>query len=239
MFVEELAPPAWLSPPIFPIESKTFWPSRRTPIAARTEMLVALRSSRVLITVPSRISRTISSSARPRLHQIPIDLHLAPRPAHNVLAHSTPEEPEQRAFHPPRVGSGQIHRSDQRLGLSGQQLVARQRPRTPFRRPTVGAVGRGAAALQASSRFGKRTTQEPSSPRREFRLSASGFGVEGTRVRGGTRRPDGQGPEAARRPTSWRNRAASGQAEAKWMRMRAARSTTRAPINTLGFHFGA
>ena len=68
---------------------------------------------------------------------VPIDLHLAPRPAHNVLAHSTPEEPEQRAFHPPRVGSGQIHRSDQRLGLSGQPLVARQRPRTPFRRPTV------------------------------------------------------------------------------------------------------
>ena len=68
---------------------------------------------------------------------VPIDLHLAPRPAHNVLAHSTPEDPEQRAFHPPRVGSGQIHRSDQRLGLSGQPLVARQRPRTPFRRPTV------------------------------------------------------------------------------------------------------
>ena len=44
-------------------------------------MLVALRSSRVLITVPSRISRTISSSARPQLHQAsPIDLHLAPRP---------------------------------------------------------------------------------------------------------------------------------------------------------------
>ena len=30
---------------------------------------------------------------------VPIDLHLAPRPAHNVLAHSTPEEPKQRAFH--------------------------------------------------------------------------------------------------------------------------------------------
>ena len=68
---------------------------------------------------------------------VPIDLHLAPRPAHNVLAHSTPEEPEQRAVHPPRVGSGQIHRSDQRLGLPGQPLVARQRPRTPFRRPAV------------------------------------------------------------------------------------------------------
>ena len=38
----------------------------------------------------------------------------------------------------------------------------------------------------------------------------------------GARCPGGQGPEAARRPASRRNRAASGPAEAKWMRMRAA-----------------
>ena len=40
-----------------------------TPIAASTEILVALRSSRVLMTVPSRMSRTISSSARSRVDQ--------------------------------------------------------------------------------------------------------------------------------------------------------------------------
>ena len=52
----------------------------------------------------------------------------------------------------------------------------------------------------------------------------SGFGVERARVRG-ARRPGDQGPEAARRPASRRNRAASGQAEAKWMRMCAAFGT--------------
>ena len=57
--------------------------------------------------------------------------------------------------------------------------------------------------------------------RRDLRLVVSGFGVERARVLG-ARRPGGQGPEAARRPASRRNRAASGQAEAKWMRMRAA-----------------
>ena len=62
--------------------------------------------------------------------------------------------------------------------------------------------------------------------RRDLRLVVSGFGVERARVRG-ARRPGDQGPAAARRPTSRRNRAASGQAEAKWMRMRAAFSTTR------------
>jgi len=41
-------------------------PSRRTPMAASTEISVALRSIRVLITEPSRISRMISSSARLR-----------------------------------------------------------------------------------------------------------------------------------------------------------------------------
>ena len=67
--------------------------------------------------------------------------------------------------------------------------------------------------------------------------AASGSDVIGVGVRrlngiwvGGARCPGGQGPEAARRPASMRNRAASGQAEAKWMRIRAAFSTTRAPI---------
>ena len=37
---------------MFLMARSTFCPSRRTPIAASTEMLVALRSSRVLMTVP-------------------------------------------------------------------------------------------------------------------------------------------------------------------------------------------
>jgi len=54
---------------MFLIEISTFCPSRRTPIAASTEMLVALRSSLVLMTVPSRMSRTMSSPARSRADQ--------------------------------------------------------------------------------------------------------------------------------------------------------------------------
>ena len=46
----------------------------------------------------------------------------------------------------------------------------------------------------------------------------------------GARRPFAQGPAAARRPASRRKRAASGQAEVKWMRTRVAFSMTRAPI---------
>jgi hypothetical protein len=49
-----------LSPPMFLMESSTFCPSRRTPMAAGPAILVALRSSRVYMTVPSRISRTMS-----------------------------------------------------------------------------------------------------------------------------------------------------------------------------------
>ena len=49
-------------------DSNTFCPSRRTPIAARTEILAAFLSNRVLITVPSRMSRTMSSSAKLRVH---------------------------------------------------------------------------------------------------------------------------------------------------------------------------
>jgi hypothetical protein len=53
-----------LSPPIFLMDNSTFCPSRRTPIAARTEMLVAFRSSRVLMTVPSRSEP--ATAIRPR-----------------------------------------------------------------------------------------------------------------------------------------------------------------------------
>jgi hypothetical protein len=54
---------ALLSPPSFLIASTTFWPSRRTPSTISSEMAVALRSSRTLTTVPSRISRTMSSNS--------------------------------------------------------------------------------------------------------------------------------------------------------------------------------
>lgn len=63
----------------------------------------------------------------------------------------------------------------------------------------------------------------------ESGVLGAGVGIEGSWA-GGARRPVGQGPDAARRPASIRNSAVSGQAAAKWMRMRAAFSTTQAPI---------
>jgi hypothetical protein len=50
--------------------SSTFCPSRRTPGTTSSEMSVALLSSRIRTTVPSRISRTMSSSASERRHQV-------------------------------------------------------------------------------------------------------------------------------------------------------------------------
>src|SRR5215207_5251482 len=58
-----------LSPPMLLIASSTFWPSSRTPRTTRSEMEVALRSSRTRTTVPSRINRTIGSSASERAFQ--------------------------------------------------------------------------------------------------------------------------------------------------------------------------
>ena len=51
---------------MFLIAKRIFCPSRRTPIATSTEIAVALRSMRAFTTVPSRISRTMASSARLR-----------------------------------------------------------------------------------------------------------------------------------------------------------------------------
>jgi hypothetical protein len=51
---------------MFLTASRTFCPSRRTPSTTRSEIVLALRSSRARTTVPSRISRTTSSPARGR-----------------------------------------------------------------------------------------------------------------------------------------------------------------------------
>ena len=51
------------------IASSTFWPSARTPSATSNEIEVAFLSSRTRATVPSRISRTIGSSASERAFQ--------------------------------------------------------------------------------------------------------------------------------------------------------------------------
>src|SRR6516225_920593 len=58
-----------LSPPMLLAASNTFWSSVRTPMTTSSEIDVAFRSSRTRTTVPSRINRTIGSSASERAFQ--------------------------------------------------------------------------------------------------------------------------------------------------------------------------
>src|SRR6201993_1182040 len=68
--VVEDGPPSLAGlPPIFLTASSTFWPSWRTPSTTSSTIEVALRSSLTRTTVPSRIRRTIGSSARERAFQ--------------------------------------------------------------------------------------------------------------------------------------------------------------------------
>ena len=75
----------------------------------------------------------MSSSARMRAPGVPVHLDLAPGPADHVLADGAFEQPEQRPLDPARVGSGEVDRRDQGLGLLRQPLVAGQRLRAPLR----------------------------------------------------------------------------------------------------------
>ena len=95
-------------------------------MAASTEMFVAFLSRRVLMTVPSRISRMMSSSARLRAHQASQSAFtLRQARLTGVFADSPLEQRKQRALHPPRVRTREINRRDQRFGRLGQPLIAR------------------------------------------------------------------------------------------------------------------
>lgn len=112
------------------LESNTFCPSRRMLIGGETtEMFVAFRSSRALITVPSKMCGTMSSSTRPRAHHasqstFPLrQARLTPRHRARTdgarwrdLADSDFEQAGERPLHPPGIGVGEINRRDRRLG---------------------------------------------------------------------------------------------------------------------------
>src|SRR5258706_10565158 len=136
-----------LSPPICLIARRTFWPSWRTPRTTSSEMDVALRSSRTRTTVPSRINRTIGSSARAAIPRVPVALHLAPDPAHDILADRSTKQRAQCAAHTARIGACQISARDQRVGSQRAALISAQGLALPFRRLAVGGV-------QASTRHG-------------------------------------------------------------------------------------
>src|ERR1700730_15129927 len=126
---------AWLvSPPIFLTASSTFWPSSRTPSTARSTIEVALRSSLTRTTVPSRIKRTIGSSASERAFQASQSAFTFRHTRLTVIfADCTAKHCGQRPAHPTGVGAGKIGAGNQRIGLLGAPLVSPQRRALPFR----------------------------------------------------------------------------------------------------------
>ena len=104
------------------VQSRTCWPSARTPSTTSSEIEVALRSSRTRTTVPSRISRTIGPSASERpfqASQSPLTLRQVRL---TVLADRAAEQRRQRPTNPPGIGAGMI------AALIGQALPVKTRP---------------------------------------------------------------------------------------------------------------
>ena len=75
---------------------------------------------------------------------IPVALHLAPCPAHRVLADRSAKQGRQRATHPPCIGAGEIRARDQRVGGKRAPLIGPQRLALPFRRFALGSGQPGA-----------------------------------------------------------------------------------------------
>jgi hypothetical protein len=72
-----------------------------------SEIAVALRSSLTRTTVPSRMSRADRLvGERVGVPGVPVGLHLAPGPAHRILAHRPTKQGRQRPANTPRVGTG-------------------------------------------------------------------------------------------------------------------------------------
>ncbi len=85
---------ASLSPPMFLTAKSTFCPSRRTPSTTSSEMFVAFLSRRTRTTVPSRIRRTMSSSAKSRAFQASQSIRTL---RHIRLTTSLPTAPPNKA----------------------------------------------------------------------------------------------------------------------------------------------
>ena len=99
---------------------------------------MALRSSLTRTTVPSRIRRDDRLGREiATVPGVPVALHLAPGPAHDVLADRPTEQRRKGAAHPARIGAGQIGRGDQRVGGLRAALVGPERLALPLDRPAV------------------------------------------------------------------------------------------------------
>ena len=79
--------------------------------------------------------------------RLPVGLHLAPDPAHRVLADRTAKQGGERTAHPARVGAGEIAARDQRVRNKRAPLIGPQCLALPLRRLAIGGVQPGARHL--------------------------------------------------------------------------------------------
>ena len=77
---------------------------------------------------------------RAGIPRIPVALHLAPDPAHRVLANGAAEKGTQGAAYAAGVGAGEVAAGDQRVGGQRAALVGSQRLALPLRCLAVGGV---------------------------------------------------------------------------------------------------
>src|SRR5271169_6723997 len=75
---------------------------------------------------------------------VPVALHLAPDPAHRVLADLSTKYAAKGTPHAARIGAGKIRTGDQRVGSPGAALIIPQHLALPFRRLAAGTVQPGA-----------------------------------------------------------------------------------------------
>src|SRR5215469_7278060 len=117
--------------------SNTFWPSVRTPMTTSSEIDVAFRSSRTRTTVPSRINRTIGSSASERAFQASQSFFTL---RHTRLTVSLPTAPANRVLSARRTLARQVAAGDQRVGGQRAALIGTQRLALPLGGLAVGCV---------------------------------------------------------------------------------------------------
>lgn len=116
-----------------PMRRGTFCPSRRPPVAASTEIVVAFFYSRDL-----RRRHPVFSARSPLIRQaaaapcLPVPFPLRQARLHRVLTDSSLEPCPQRPLHPPRAGACQIRCCDERLSLLRQALIGSVRPGAPL-----------------------------------------------------------------------------------------------------------
>src|SRR6266516_7228653 len=76
--------------------------------------------------------------------RVPVALHLAPHPAHRVLADRAAEQGTERATHSTGVGPSEIGAGDQRVGSPRATLIGTYRLALPLRRLTIRGIQSGA-----------------------------------------------------------------------------------------------